>query len=180
MSLGREMLGCHHLLLSALPTSTPSVANTLVPSTTPYMGSGSPTLISFPSTMPSVYSTTQDPTSIVSQSPLAHTPTPSVQNGTLTPSTNVPSSQAPSPNHTPAPSTVTVTDTPTPVVMPVPTPVLTVPATPVPTNSNPTLPATGGGGESRLIAYVGNWQVCPTEAQYSQYTHMFLIAFAVC
>jgi hypothetical protein len=59
-----------------------------------------------------------------------------------------------------------------------PAPVTTAPAPPAPTNPNPTLPATGGGDESRLIAYVGNWQACPTEAQYSQYTHI-VIAFAV-
>mmetsp|Transcript_25022 Transcript_25022/g.52269 ORF Transcript_25022/g.52269 Transcript_25022/m.52269 type:complete len:189 (+) Transcript_25022:78-644(+) len=32
--------------------------------------------------------------------------------------------------------------------------------------------------DSRLIAYVGNWQTCPTVAQYTPYTHM-VVAFAV-
>ncbi|KAL3779789.1 hypothetical protein ACHAW5_005616 [Stephanodiscus triporus] len=34
------------------------------------------------------------------------------------------------------------------------------------------------GEDSRLIAYVGNWQACPTPSQYDAYTHM-VIAFAV-
>jgi len=34
------------------------------------------------------------------------------------------------------------------------------------------------GGDSRLIAYVGNWQRCPTDAEMAQYTHI-VIAFAV-
>ena len=32
--------------------------------------------------------------------------------------------------------------------------------------------------DSRLIAFVGNWQTCPTESQWGQYTHI-IIAFAV-
>ena len=34
------------------------------------------------------------------------------------------------------------------------------------------------GEDSRLIAYVGNWQVCPTPGQYDSYSHM-VVAFAV-
>mmetsp|Transcript_47786 Transcript_47786/g.57588 ORF Transcript_47786/g.57588 Transcript_47786/m.57588 type:complete len:105 (+) Transcript_47786:72-386(+) len=32
--------------------------------------------------------------------------------------------------------------------------------------------------DPRLIAYVGNWQTCPTTAQTDQYTHL-VISFAV-
>lgn len=43
-----------------------------------------------------------------------------------------------------------------------------------------TTPYTGAlaGGDSRLIAYLGNWQSCPTAAQLDGYTHI-VIAFAV-
>ena len=34
------------------------------------------------------------------------------------------------------------------------------------------------GEDSRLIAYVGNWQTCPTDAQVDAYSHI-VIAFAV-
>jgi LysM repeat protein len=34
------------------------------------------------------------------------------------------------------------------------------------------------GGDSRLIAYLGNWQSCPSDAQISKYTHI-VVAFAV-
>ncbi|KAL3779785.1 hypothetical protein ACHAW5_005612 [Stephanodiscus triporus] len=34
------------------------------------------------------------------------------------------------------------------------------------------------GEDSRLVAYVGNWQACPTPSQYDAYTHL-VIAFAV-
>jgi len=41
----------------------------------------------------------------------------------------------------------------------------------------PTTPITVND-DSRMIAYVGNWQVCPTAAQLQQYTHI-VVAFAV-
>eukprot|EP00751_Fragilariopsis_kerguelensis_P031753 CAMPEP_0170906538 /NCGR_PEP_ID=MMETSP0735-20130129/754_1 /TAXON_ID=186038 /ORGANISM="Fragilariopsis kerguelensis, Strain L26-C5" /LENGTH=812 /DNA_ID=CAMNT_0011302459 /DNA_START=61 /DNA_END=2499 /DNA_ORIENTATION=- len=44
-------------------------------------------------------------------------------------------------------------------------------------NPNPTTPNTQGE-DSRLIAYVGNWQSCPSDNQIAQYTHI-VIAFAV-
>eukprot|EP00571_Detonula_confervacea_P007964 CAMPEP_0172313318 /NCGR_PEP_ID=MMETSP1058-20130122/20021_1 /TAXON_ID=83371 /ORGANISM="Detonula confervacea, Strain CCMP 353" /LENGTH=665 /DNA_ID=CAMNT_0013026957 /DNA_START=15 /DNA_END=2009 /DNA_ORIENTATION=+ len=58
-------------------------------------------------------------------------------------------------------------------------------ATPQPTKS-PVVPPTGNpptgptvaGGDSRVIAYVGNWQTCPTPEQLDGYTHL-VIAFAV-
>jgi len=46
-----------------------------------------------------------------------------------------------------------------------------------PTPPTPTPPSTAGE-DSRLIAYVGNWQSCPTDAQVDAYTHI-VIAFAV-
>jgi hypothetical protein len=36
----------------------------------------------------------------------------------------------------------------------------------------------GHGEDSHLIAYVGNWQPCPTDAQVYAYSHI-VIAFAV-
>ena len=59
----------------------------------------------------------------------------------------------------------------------------TSPPTPTPPNP-PTPPAPGfnysadHGEDSRLIAYVGNWQTCPTDEQVDAYSHM-VIAFAV-
>jgi len=55
------------------------------------------------------------------------------------------------------------------------------PITPPPSKSSE--PTRGGGGptngeDSRLIAYVGNWQKCPTSEQTENYTHI-MIAFAV-
>ena len=60
---------------------------------------------------------------------------------------------------------------------------------PAPTPPSPTPPAptppTGGfnydathGEDSRLIAYVGNWQACPTAAMTDAYSHI-VVAFAV-
>jgi chitinase len=43
---------------------------------------------------------------------------------------------------------------------------------------NPSPTTQNQNGESRLIAYVGNWQACPTDEQMDQYTHI-VIAFAV-
>ena len=56
----------------------------------------------------------------------------------------------------------------------------TPPPTSQPTNSMIQAPdtATAKHGDSRLIAYVGNWQDCPTIAQTDAYTHI-VVAFAV-
>lgn len=58
-------------------------------------------------------------------------------------------------------------------------------SSPLPVDSPDVVPITPSpppegytGGDSRLIAYVGNWQACPTDAQIEQYTHI-VIAFAV-
>jgi len=54
---------------------------------------------------------------------------------------------------------------------PVPAPapvVVTAPTTPLPPSLN----------DSRMIAYLGNWQACPTSTQLAQYSHI-MIAFAV-
>jgi len=55
---------------------------------------------------------------------------------------------------------------------PPPQPVAPPPPTP------PTPPVSGEHDDSRLIAYLGNWQSCPTADQVAQYTHI-VIAFAV-
>jgi len=61
----------------------------------------------------------------------------------------------------------------TPVMTPVQAPTPVTRPTPVrPTGDSLDL------GESRLIAYLGNWQDCPSDAQMAQYTHV-VIAFAV-
>ena len=59
------------------------------------------------------------------------------------------------------------------------------PYPPTPSPPPPTPPTTPGfnydanhGEDSRLIAYVGNWQTCPTDAQVDAYSHI-VIAFAV-
>jgi chitinase len=56
---------------------------------------------------------------------------------------------------------------------PVSTPTATTPT--APTSSPPNAVA---GDDSRLIAYVGNWEACPTMEQTNQYTHI-LVSFAV-
>jgi chitinase len=38
--------------------------------------------------------------------------------------------------------------------------------------------SSSSSGDSRLIAYLGNWQNCPSEAQLAKYTHI-VVAFAV-
>jgi len=60
-----------------------------------------------------------------------------------------------------------------PTVAPAPTP---PPAPPSPTVVPPPTPIRDD--DSRLIAYLGNWQSCPTTAQVAAYTHI-IIAFAV-
>ncbi|KAL7486922.1 hypothetical protein ACHAW6_012519 [Cyclotella cf. meneghiniana] len=57
------------------------------------------------------------------------------------------------------------------------------PTPPSPTTGKPTNPPLASytanhGEDSRLIAYVGNWQTCPTDAQVDAYSHM-VIAFGV-
>jgi len=39
-------------------------------------------------------------------------------------------------------------------------------------------PPSSSDGDSRLIAYLGNWQSCPSDAQVAKYTHI-MVAFAV-
>ena len=45
-------------------------------------------------------------------------------------------------------------------------------------NNTPDVVVNPSGDTSRLIAYVGNWQECPSDSQIAQYTHI-VIAFAV-
>lgn len=66
-----------------------------------------------------------------------------------------------------------VIDGPTPPPAPTPNPTPPVPTTPAP---SPTTAV--ARHDSRLVAYLGNWQSCPTEAQVAPYTHI-VIAFAV-
>jgi len=62
---------------------------------------------------------------------------------------------------------------------PIPPPAPTPPATPYPTRSpNNDPPPEIAGGDSRLIAYLGNWEACPTPQQLESYTHI-VVAFAV-
>jgi hypothetical protein len=59
------------------------------------------------------------------------------------------------------------------------TPAPTTPAPIAPTAPTPVpAPTVIHEDDSRLIAYLGNWQSCPTTAQVAQYTHI-VIAFAV-
>jgi len=69
--------------------------------------------------------------------------------------------------------------TPFPTLQP-PSPVQTLPPTqaaPTPT-TNDSPPNSMDAEHSRLIAYVGNWQACPTRYQWEQYTHI-VISFGV-
>ena len=66
---------------------------------------------------------------------------------------------------------------------PSPTPPSPPPPSPTPPTNNP--PPSPGfnysadhGEDSRLIAYIGNWQACPTDEQIDAYSHI-VIAFAV-
>jgi hypothetical protein len=56
------------------------------------------------------------------------------------------------------------------------------PSPPTPTNNPPPSPGfnydADHGEDSRLIAYIGNWQACPTDEQIDAYSHI-VIAFAV-
>ncbi|CAB9516523.1 Chitin binding domain [Seminavis robusta] len=70
---------------------------------------------------------------------------------------------------------------PTTLPAPAPAPTTFVPApVPAPTTSSPLPPPSvlPSEGNTRMIAYLGNWQACPTAAQLAQYTHI-VIAFAV-
>jgi hypothetical protein len=68
---------------------------------------------------------------------------------------------------------------PTPPTPTPPTPTPPTPTPPTPTPPTPTPPTSGGGGhDSRLVAYLGNWQSCPSIEQVSMYTHI-KISFAV-
>ena len=58
--------------------------------------------------------------------------------------------------------------TPAPISQP-----MSVPIAPSPPTSSAV-----AGDDSRLVAYLGNWQSCPTTAQVAKYTHI-LVAFAV-
>jgi len=62
---------------------------------------------------------------------------------------------------------------PTPPPAPTPKPTPPVPTTPAP---SPTVAV--ARHDSRLVAYLGNWQSCPSQAQVAPYTHI-VIAFAV-
>ena len=70
-------------------------------------------------------------------------------------------------------------DSPAPPTSPVPpAPVNPAPSpTPLPPTSEFNYSA-DHGEDSRLIAYVGNWQSCPTDEQVAAYSHL-VIAFAV-
>eukprot|EP00656_Telonema_subtile_P038515 TRINITY_DN434_c0_g1_i1.p1 TRINITY_DN434_c0_g1~~TRINITY_DN434_c0_g1_i1.p1 ORF type:complete len:890 (-),score=196.15 TRINITY_DN434_c0_g1_i1:81-2750(-) len=81
------------------------------------------------------------------------------------PPTDPPATQAP---------TAAVTAAPTVAVTAAPTVAVTTAPSAAPTTSGPPL----AGGDSRLIAYLGNWQSCPTAAQTAKYTHI-VVAFAV-
>jgi hypothetical protein len=58
------------------------------------------------------------------------------------------------------------------------TPVASPVQAPIVVNPSPTTPIEKQYEDSRLIAYVGNWQPCPSDEQIAQYTHI-VIAFAV-
>ena len=77
-----------------------------------------------------------------------------------------------------SPSTPTV-PTPTAPTPTPPTPTAPTPTAPTPTNPTPSPPSSPSSlHDSRLIAYLGNWQPCPSIDQVKSYTHI-KIAFAV-
>jgi hypothetical protein len=47
-----------------------------------------------------------------------------------------------------------------------------------PTLPTPTPLSVSAGGDSRMVAFLGNWQSCPSPEQYDEYTHI-VISFAV-
>jgi len=64
-----------------------------------------------------------------------------------------------------------------PVVAPVAAPVVAPVAAPVVAPVVSPVVAPVAGDDSRLVAYLGNWQTCPTASQVEKYTHI-VIAFA--
>ena len=77
-----------------------------------------------------------------------------------------------------SPTTPISTPTSSPVVTPTNSPVATPTSSPVSTPTmSPNSPVLAGS-DSRLIAYLGNWQACPTLEETAKYTHI-VIAFAV-
>ena len=67
---------------------------------------------------------------------------------------------------------------PTPPSPPTPTPPSPIPPSPpIPTPPSPT-PPSNPPVDNRMVAYMGNWQVCPTTKQAASYTHI-VIGFAV-
>jgi hypothetical protein len=63
-----------------------------------------------------------------------------------------------------------------------PSPTPPSPTPPTPTPPTPTLPSytADHGEDSRLIAYVGNWQSCPTDAQVAAYSHIGEFNESIC
>ena len=106
-------------------------------------------------------------------SPTPPTPVPV----TPTPSTPPTPSPVPPVPVTPTPPVVSVPP-PTPSTPPTPVPVTSTPPTPVPVPPVPVPTVSGSGPDSRMIAFLGNWQACPTDAQLEHYTHI-MISFAV-
>ena len=75
------------------------------------------------------------------------------------------------------------TDAPVPQVTPPPVPVEATEApvsqiTPSPVVATPPPPTGHVGDDSRLVAFLGNWQSCPSDAQIAPYTHI-IVSFAV-
>ena len=87
---------------------------------------------------------------------------------------------APTPPTPPAPVPVPPVPVPTAPVPTAPVPTAPVPTVPVPTAPVPApVPTVSGSrSDSRMIAFLGNWQACPTDAQLEHYTHI-MISFAV-
>lgn len=67
----------------------------------------------------------------------------------------------------------TPTPPPTPPPGPTPNPTTRAPTTPAPTPTNGV-----ARHDSRLVAFLGNWQTCPSASQVAPYTHI-VISFAV-
>ena len=85
----------------------------------------------------------------------------------------------PTPPTPPAPVPVPTPPTPpAPVPVPVPVPTVPVPTPPTVPVPAPVPTMSGSGSDSRMIAFLGNWQACPTDAQLEHYTHI-MISFAV-
>ena len=87
----------------------------------------------------------------------------------ITPTVTPPSSLTTSP---------TVLDTAAPVASPVEETTSSPVANPTTVPPPPSTSVVVGKDDSRLIAYLGNWQSCPTMSDVEHYTHI-VIAFAV-